>query len=346
LIEVWRKLRQWIFDAGVAFGLVPVGTVNDVQLSLEVDYPNDQLTIYRDAVRINLIQGRIGFIGATITSMSAQDSAPASNWGYLLGLFQESAASFAFTFSGGVWRLDGQFQPRFISVLLRSEQDSGEYEERQDYRTVTLGSGRVIAHNYGFAAVYRDLRLVSLHPFELAPQYHIGSMLSIDITRTRVNFPNPDTDGAGGSGVLGLSLSGTVRPSFMGDKIAAGDMVRVAEQWVSRVRSVTIPAPPAPAEILFWEQIPTNIAPVAGAPIYKISEVHAFVLESLRLQGLFVYDVDDTSGLWRPSGPLYQLRGAGKLLLRFDRQTPQASDRFSFGLDLVRASDPQLQVLS
>jgi hypothetical protein len=341
LIEVWRKIRQWIFDAGVAFGLVPVGTVADVQFSLSVTYPNDQNDSYHDAVRINLSipQLGLGFVGATITAMSCLGLPTSSRWGHLLGLYQENAASNVFTLASGVFTRAGQFQPRHLAVLLRSEQDSGEYEERQDYRTSVLGSGRVIQHNYGFAEVRRDLRLVSLHPFELAPQFHVGALSSIDVTRTRLFFPNPIVSGSGGSGVSGI---GSTPTGLQTDRVAIGDILRISEQWVSRVRLVTIPAPPAPIDVTLWEIVPSNINPPLGAPIYKVSEVHSFVLESLRLQGLFVYDVDDVSGEWRPSGPRYHMRGAGKLLLQFDRQQPQAADRYAFSLNLVRNSAPGL----
>lgn len=343
LIEVWRKLRQWIFDAGVAQGLTPIGTVDDVQFTLEVTFPNSSISLYHDAVRVNLRLVNLGFVGVTVTSVTAQNSGAASAWGHLLGLYQETASIQSFTLSGGAFRLNGQFQPRHLTVLLRSEQDSGEYEERQDYRTVVLGSTRVIPYNYGFAEVRRDLRLVSLHPFELAPQFHLGSLLAIDVTRTHLTFPNPDLTGAGGSGVLGL---GSTPPGLQTDRLAVGDIVRVAEQWVGRVRLISIPAPPAPIDVTLWERVPNNINPGAGAPIYKVSEVHTMVLESLRLGGLFVYDVDDVSGEWRASGPLYLLRGEGKLLLAFDRQSPQASDRYSFGLNLVRSGSPGLVVVS
>lgn len=343
LIEVWRKLRQWIFDAGVAQGLTPVGTVADVQFTVEVTFPNDQNALYNNATRVNLRLVALGFTGTAITSVNAVGPALASAWGPLLGLYQASASLFAFTLTGGAWRLDGQFQPRNFSVLLRSEQDSGEYEERQDYRTVVLGSGQVVPYNYGFAEVRRDLRVVSLHPFVLAPQFHVGSLLAIDATRTILSFPNPIKSGAGGSGVLGI---GSTPPGLQTDRLLAGDIVRVAEQWVSRVRLVQIPAPPAPILVFLWEVIPTNINPVAGAPIYKAGDFHALLLESLRLGGLFVYDVDDVSGEFRASGPLYHLRGVGKLLLQFDRQNPQASDRYSFGMNLVRSSAPGLVVVS
>lgn len=338
-------MRQWIFDAGVAFGLVPVGTVSDVELSLSVTYPDDQNEIYHDAVRVSLSIPAVGlgFLGATITAMSCLGQPTADRWGHLLGLYQEVAASQAFVLAGGVFTRAGQFQPRGLTVLLRSEQDSGEYEERQDYRTVVLGSGRVIQHNYGFAEVRRDLRLVSLHPFELAPQYHVGSLLSIDVTRTHLLFANPTVSGAGGSGVSGI---GSTPTGLQTDRVSIGDVLRIAEQWVSRVRLVTIPAPPAPIDVTLWEVIPSNISPPVGAPIYKISEVHALVLEAVRQEGLFVYDVDDLSGEWRASGPQYHLRGEGTLLLRYDRQLPQASDRYSFGLSLVRNSNPGLEVVS
>ena len=345
LIEVWRKLRQWIFDAGVAQGLVPVGTVADVQFTLEVTFPNDQNALYSDAVRVNLRipSAGLGFVGTAITAMSAQGPATASAWGHLLGLYQQSAASSAFVLTLGIWRRDGLFQPRGLTVLLRSEQDSGEYEERQDYRTVVLGSGAVIPYNYGFAEVRRDLRLVSLDPSELAPQFHLGSLLAIDVTRTHLTFPNPIISGAGGSGVLGI---GSTPPGLQTDRLQIGDIVRVAEQWWSRVRLITIPAPPATIDVTLWEAIPANINPVSGAPIYLVSEVHAILLESLRMGGLFVYDVDDVSGQWRASGPLYYLRGEGKLLLQFDRQQPQAADRYAFGFNLVRSSAPGLVVVS
>lgn len=345
LIEVWRKLRQWIFDAGVAQGLAPVGTVNDVQLSLSVTYPNDSNAIYNDSVRVNLSipSAGLGFVGTAITSLNAVGPALASAWGPLLGLYQASASLFAFTLGAGVWRLNGQFQPRGLSVLLRSEQDSGEYEERQDYRTTVLGSGQVIPQNYGFAKVMRDLRLVSLHPFELAPQFHVGALHSIDATRTHLFFPNPVVSGAAASGVSGI---GSTPSGLQIDRLGVGDVVRVAEQWVSRVRSITIPAPPGLIDVLLWEPVPSNIVPAVGAPVYRVSEVHAMVLESIRLGGLFVYDVDDSSGEWRASGPLYLLRGEGKLLLKFERQAPQAADRYAFGLDLVRSSAPGLVVVS
>lgn len=340
---MWRKLRQWIFDAGVAQGLVPIGTVADVEFTVEVVYPNNQNALYNDATRINLRLAALGFVGAVITSVNAVGPVLASAWGPLLGLYQSSASLFAFVFSGGAWRLDGQFQPRGLSVLLRSEQDSDEYEERQDYRTMVLGSGQVVPCNYGFAEVRRDLRLVSLHPFELAPQFHLGTLLSIDVTRTVLSFPNPTRTGAGGSGVLGI---GSVDPGIQTDRVSPGDIVRVSEQWVARVRSITIPAPPTPVTIALWEVIPSNIVPPVGAPIYKVSDFHALLLESLRLGGLFVYDVDDTSGEWRASGPLYHLRGEGKLLLQFDRQQPQAADRYAFTIGLTRSSAPGLVVVS
>lgn len=344
LIEVWRKLRQWIFDAGVAQGLVPIGTVDDVEFTVEVVFPDDQNDLYNNATRINLRLVALGFVGTAITAVSAVGPVLASAWGPLLGLYQASASLSAFAFSGGAWRLDGQFQPRGFSVLLRSEQDSGEYEERQDYRTMVLGSGQVVPYNYGFAEVRRDLRLVSLHPFVLAPQFHLGSLLAIDVTRTHLLFPNPIRAGAGGSGVLGI---GSTPPGLQTDRVAIGDMIRVAEQWVSRVRLVAIPAPPAPIDVTLWEPVPVNINPVPGAPIYKVGDFHALLLESLRLGGLFVYDVDDVSGEFRASGPLYHLRGEGKLMLAFERQNPQASDRYSFGMQLVRSSaQPGLVVVS
>ena len=345
LIEVWRKLRQWIFDAGVAQGLAPVGTVADAHLSLSVTYPTDSSALYNSAARVNLSipAAGLGFVGTAITSVNAVGPILASAWGPLLGLYQASASLQAFALFLGVFRLNGQFQPRGLSVLLRSEQDSGEYEERQDYRTTVLGSGQVLPYNYGFAKVMRDLRLVSLHPFELAPQFHLGTLLSIDVTRTQIFFPNPVTSGSAGSGVSGI---GSTPAGLQFDRLAAGDVVRVAEQWISRVRLVTIPAPPALITVDLWEPVPSNIAPAAGAPVYRVSEVHALVLESMRLGGLFVYDVADDTGEWRASGPLYLLRGEGKLLLKFERQQPQAADRYAFGLDLVRSSAPGLVVVS
>jgi hypothetical protein len=341
LVEVWRKLRQWIFDAGVAEGLTPVGTVDDVELSLDVIYPNDCNALFVNEVRINLRipDTGLGFVGTSITAISIANAAPATAWGHYLGLHQETTVNQAWTSSLGVWRKDGVFQPRYISVLLRSEQDSGEYEERQDYRTTVLGSGAVVPYNYGFAEVRRDLKIVSLHPYELAPQFHIGSFHSFDVTRRRVRFANPVVSGANSSGVFGM---GSSKLSFQADRISVGQYIRVAEQWVSRVQSITIPAPPALIEVLLWDIVPTNITPSAGSPIYRASEMHAIVLESLRLGGLFVYDVTDDTGEWRSSGPLYQMRGGGKLLLQFDRQTPQASDRYNFPLNLVRSGAPGL----
>jgi hypothetical protein len=345
-IEVWRKLRQWIFDAGLAQGLAPVGTVQDVQLSLDVTFPNDQNDLYNNQTRVTLRIPALGlgFVGTTITIVLLQNSGTTSAWCHLLGLFGESDASGGMALALGVFRKVGEFQPRGITVLLRSEQDSGEYEERQDYRIVTLGSGKVQPYNFGFAEVRRDLRLVSLHPFELAPQFHIGTFLSIDVTRYFVRLPNPDTNGSGGSGVFGM---GSTPPGFQSDRLSVGDYLRVAEQWVGRVRDIAIPLPgTGDIELELWEAIPLNINPSLGAPLYKLSEVHALVLESLRLQGLFVYDVDDLSGEWRASGALYHLRGAGRLLLQFDRQQPQAADRYAFSLALVRSSAPGLVVVS
>lgn len=346
LIEVWRALRAWIFAAGVAQGLVPVGTANDVQLSLTVTFPNDQNDLYNNATRITLSipAAGLGFVGTAITGVIIQNSGTTSAWAHLLGLFAESDPSGGMALALGVFRKDGEFQPRGLTVLLRSEQDSGEYEERQDYRTVVLGSGKVVPYNYGFAEVRRDLRLVSLHPTELAPQFHLGVFLSLDVTRFFVHAPNPDTTGAGGSGVFGI---GSTPPGLQTDRIAVGDYLRLAEQWVGRVRDISVPLPgTGDIEIELWEAVPANIAPAPGAPIYKLSEVHALLLESLRLGGLFVYDVDDVSGQWRASGPLYQLRGEGKLLLQFERQQPQAADRYAFGFNLVRSSAPGLVVVS
>lgn len=348
LIEVWRKLRQWIFDAGVAQGLTPVGTVQDVELTLEVTFPDNQNEVFDNQVRVSLSipAAGLGFTGATITSAFVinDGTGGTSFWCPYLGLTGETDGNKGFLLSSGVFTAAGEFQPRYFTVILRSEQDSGEYEERQDYTTRTLGDGSVVAYNFGFAEVRRDLRVVSLMPGDLAPQFHLGPLKEIDVTRTILSFPNPDTTGANGSGVIGL---GSTPPGLQTDRLAVGDYVRVAEQWVGRVKDISNPAPGVgDIDVELYDVIPDNIEPAEGAPIYLISGMHALILESLRLDGLFVYDVDDTTGEFRASGPLYKIRGAGKLLLKFERQNPQASDLYNFMLNLVRSSNPGLTMVS
>ena len=202
-----------------------------------------------------------------------------------VGLAAEVDTTIAATITAGEGSIASVFQPRSIFCFVRSEVDTGDYEQVSSYATHRLANGKVRSYDLGSHIMTRTYTLVDQEQEMAGPAVHIGLLSSSPINGARdtLNFTNF-------TALPNQTASGLTNPGYTEELVEVDRYISIGGRWVARVRAKTA------TSIQLWDKVPAGIDVTSQLEITQVSEAHALWFEAVRLGTLHVYGMDESTG--------------------------------------------------
>lgn len=289
--HVAKKLRQSLFDRldGMpetqpgAGGTRPTA-VGD--LTVELGFPAANLVAGVNASKLELyfdadplagaetVNGRLTLVSVTLVNTNGVWSK--------LGLCTYGETRGPVAVSAGAVTITGRFQPRWFCVLKASKQDTGTVRGRTSVRSGILADGSGYLITSGRTVSHRTLTWVNLPAVQASPDRIVGRFSAFGASRRLLDMQTLDE-------TLLRGMTGTYSRT---SELEEGQYL-YAGGWWARFHQLD------GAEDTFecYDAWPANTTPKVGEPIRVLSELSALLEEWLRTKYLFVYEIDDATGV-------------------------------------------------